>query len=62
MKATAVIKFNLDPLVEETSKIEFDLRLALCLLAHPDCEVQVESAPIKRVEIEDLWVEKGDQT
>jgi len=56
--ATVTLSLDLDPLTDDKNKMEFDLRVALCLLAHEDCNVQVESAPITAVRIEEMkWQE-----
>lgn len=58
MKARVVMELNLDPLSHDQRKIEFQLRTALCLLAHPDSTLQVEAAPVLGVVLESVELEE----
>lgn len=57
MKAKVELTLTLDPLVDDKRKIEFELRTAMCLLAHGDLANQPKSAPIVGVTIDHVEFE-----
>jgi len=55
MNAIVVLRLDLDS--KDAKEAEFQLRTALCLMAHPDCSVQPRNAKIQKVVIESVIME-----